>query len=537
MRYLFTLLLFLVAWWTTAQSEKHVRFGATYPTIKSNNQHFVVDATTDELIAIKETAYPKAQKGNGTLTIQVFNLNTLKQKQRQDELELPNNIGILAPLYFHETTYLFYRGRSDNRNDKQLWAQAIDASTAGLKGAPIHLIDQDPLSSYNLTQSPDKKTLLVQGLKPSESSDDSLRLSFYSFGKGLQPLTKAIVTLPYSKQWITISDFCVDNRGIPYLLLKVYHETNKRDLIRTKIRGSWRKQTIINYHLELLTLNPYNGSFKINKILLDTLLPNQFHLEASPDNKIYCAGYYTSKDSKLGGSRGLFVWELEPIAGVLRERYYPIPLEVMTQYEQPEEQRTQARAGLKGNAEMAGLDLNTLQFHNDGSVLVNASVARMETRSYMSNRQLQAYQVYLYQGIFVTKIYSDGSLAWINKIPKNQQSTHATDRLGYTYFHDANRHYYLHMDHIKNERLGKFDVPKVYKDGESGTIRVAILDHQTGELRRKPLIHTRKQRNSFDYRLLPFSHRHVIPSLEGKVVLELDMERKQTILMEVDMEE
>lgn len=536
MRHLITLSLVLVVGWTTAQPEKHVRFGAPYPALKSYDQHFVVNDTASELIVVKEMAVPRAQRGSSPLTLQVFNTNTLRQKQ-QNRVELTNSLGLLAPLQFHGTTYLFYRGRAEERAEKQLWAQAIESSTASLKGEPIHLTLQTPLSGYSLTQSPNQKTLLVQGDPITDSTKDSLQLGFYSFRKDLQLLSQATVTLPYPERRVTVSDFCVDNRGIPFVLLKVYDETGKRDLIKTKVEGVWRKQNTINYHVELLTIDPYTGSFKVNKILLDTLLPNQFHLEAGPNNKVYCAGYYTSKNSKSEGARGLFVWELEPITGVLRERYYPLPLEVMTQYEPSEEQRAQARAALKGNAEMDGLELNTLHFDNDGSLLVNASVFRIETRSYMTNRQLQAYQLYLYQGIFVTKIYADGTLAWINKIPKNQQSTRTTNRLGYTYFKDANRHYYVHMDHTRNDRLGKFDVPRVYKDGDAGSIRIAILDHQTGELKRKPLINTRKQRNSFGYRLFPFSHRHVVPLGDGKAILELDLDRKQKVLMEIDMEE
>ncbi len=400
------------------------------------------------------------------------------------------------------------------------------------------MIGDEDLYDYSLTQSPNQKILLIKGLKTLENKEDSLYLSFHSVGENLQSLNQTLVKLPYPKSRITVRDFCVDNRGIPYLLLKVYDsDDGKLDVIKTKVEGSWRKKNTVNYHLEILTVNPYTGAFAINKLTLEDRLPKNFHLEAGPNNKVYCAGYYTSKDSKTGDVRGLFVWELEPITGVLRERYYPVPLEVMTQYEPPETQRAQARAALKGAAEVSGLDLNTIQFQSDNSLLINAEVFRIVTRSYMSNRQLQSYRLYLHQGIFATKINPDGTLAWINKIPKNQERLRTSDGIGYTYFSTPNRHYYLHMDHPKNTRLGKFDVPNTYKDGDFGNIVVATLDHQTGELDRDIIIHTRKQRNSYNYRLSPFSHRKIIATTDGKAILKFTLERKQDVLMEVDMEE
>lgn len=539
MHQLFFLLLVLISFEAVAQTENQVRFGAPYSSIKSTDHYFLVDEAHHELIALRKAPSVKHKKSMMSLSMQVFNLNTLHEKHRQDKLALPKKTALLAPLYFHQTVYLFYHHYDEPSTNKQLFAQAINSETVSLENDPIPLIDNEELYNYSLTTSPNQKTLLVKGFKTLDDKKENLQLGLYSFGKDLKPLQQTLVELPYPEKQVVVNDFCIDNQGIPYLLLKVYTPDSevKRDVVKTKIKGSFRKKNTINYHVELLTINPNDGSFKVNKIPLSTTLPKGFHLEASPNNQIYCIGHYTSKDSKTGGVQGLFVWELAPKTGVLHERYYSIPLEVMTQYEQPDAQRAQAKAALKGRAEVMGLDLNTLQLYQDSSLLINASVFRLATHSYMSNRQLQSDQVYLYQGIFVTKIHPDGTLAWMNKIPKNQQSTRSTNRLGYTYFSDLNHHYYLHMDHAKNDRLGKFDVPKVYKEGESGIVRVAILDHQTGELTRKPLIHTRKQRNRQGYKLFPFSHQHVVPTTAGKVVIEFDLERKQSVLMEVDMEE
>lgn len=536
---LFLLLLVLVSFGAVAQTENQVRFGVPYSSIKSTNHYFLVDVEHRELITLRKVPSVKHKKAPTSLSMQVFNLNTLDEKHRSDKLVLPKNVTLLAPLRFHQTTYLFCRHYDEPSTNLQLFAQAINHETVSLENTPIPLIQNEKPYDYSLTLSPDQKTLLIKGVKPFDDKEGNLKLWLYSFGKDLTPLQQTLIELPYSEKQVIISDFCIDNQGTPYLLLKVYTHNNKgkRDVVKTKIKGSFRKKSTINYHVELLTVNPNDGSFKVNKVPLTSTLPKDFHLEASPNNQIYCTGYYTSKDSKTGGVRGLFVWELTPETSVLRERYYSIPLEVMTQYEQSDVQHAQAKAAMKGRAEVMGLDLNTLQFHQDGSLLVNASVFRLVTRSYRSNRQLQTYQVYLYQGIFVTKIHPDGTLAWMKKIPKNQQSTRSTNRLGYTYFNDINHHYYLHMDHPKNDRLGKFDVPKVYREGESGIVRAAILNHQTGELTRKPLIHTRKKHNRQGYKLFPFSHQHIIPITAGKVVIEFDLERKQNVLMEVNMEE
>jgi len=348
-------LLILTTSWVTAQTENQVRFGAPYPSIKSTQKHFIVDETARALIVLKEPVRSKKRQENTpNIAIHVFNLNTLHPTRHQDQVLLPNGSTVLAPLHFHHKTYLFYRNNKETPNDKRLFAQIIDSKTADLAGDPIRLIGNEQLYDYSLTQSPDKKTVLIQGFKTLDHRDDKLQLGFYSFGKDLQALTQTMVELPYAQKQATIYDFCVDNQGIPYLLLKVYHQKSgeKRDVTKTKVAGKWRKQNEINYHIELLTINPKDGSFTIHKILLDKRLPNDFHLEASPNNRVYCAGYYTDKNSKEGGARGLFVWELEPQTGVLRERYYPIPLEVLTQYEQAEVQRAQAKAGLKGEAEV-----------------------------------------------------------------------------------------------------------------------------------------------------------------------------------------
>ena len=123
----------------------------------------------------------------------------------------------------------------------------------------------------------------------------------------------------------------------------------------------------------------------------------------------------------------------------------------------------------------------------------------------------------------------------MTKIPKEQLTMRPPGSASYVYFYDHENHYYLHMDDGRNAKLGKFDPPKTYKDGEYGTLMVDAINHQTGERQRYPIIHTHKRKNDQRYRLYPFNIRHLRSIGEGKVLIEFYIERKRDVLMLLDM--
>lgn len=532
MRFFFFLLFLSNSIGLWAQSEDY-RLGAPYHVIDAPYKTYLTDTASQTLVAVKEN-FRRFSKNN-KIYLQTFDLKTLEERTNIQTKPFSNSADIIQLFLFHGRIYVMYRDRTREKKDRRIFVQEIDPQTGDFKDEAFRIIGNEDLGDISAQTSTDGKQLIIQGLKILDAEDDNIQVAYYVFGKDFKKQS-TIVELPYTYKRASIRDYHVGEDGTPYLLLKVYPEDTKRkkDLVRKEKKGSHRQGKMVNYHIEMLRIDPTTGTFTTHKIDLEDKLPIDYVLAAGPNKQVVCGGYYTLPDSKRQGADGLFMVRMDDNGAFLSSLYYEIPLDILAQYETSSTQRIQAKNEQKDNAEMFDLRMTLLKFQPDGSILINGEVQFSRTYTVSnSNGGYSTRTVYYYQDILVSKIDPKGQLAWINKLPKHQAGNQVRGGMGHRYFGDQGIHYYLYLDHKDNEKMGKFDAPKLHKDGRGGILMVSVVHDKTGEVAKKAIINI--SRNDSPYRFYQFRTSRIQPVGDRKAVIEFYVKKKRDVLMEITL--
>lgn len=498
------------------------RVGEPYKVIDAQEKYYFSDPTNNLMLAIKNR--------NNKIILQRFDLQTLKEVKRSERIALPYLTYVYNVVRIHGRIYLLQADYSDGRQRLKLFAQQIDPFNCTLVGKLIPVLEGENIATIVAQQRGEDGNLLLIGYRGDKLMGYDKRVAYcHVLGRDLITIGQHDFQFPYNNRQSDIIDYHLDEQGTPYILTKVRPKNNSRRNIIG--RG---ETAIINYQLEVLRLNLSNGSHTAIPIKLDDHQIESSWLYAGINGQIICTGFYSKRESKTIEPDGIFVFKIDTEANLLEHRHYEFPVEILTQYKTAGQQSRIARDDRKGRAEMNNLKLKKIRIEDDNSLLIIGEVDFIvTTTSTTSTGSSYPRTTYHYYDILVTKINPDGTLAWMRKLPKRQIGSRGQGSMSFQHEKLDGQHYFLYLDHPKNDIVNVFELPNIYADGRRAILTAYQVDDATGKAKKAQILDTKRNRSK--YQFFQFNVGRIVPASSSSIVIEFYKKRKQDILVNINL--
>jgi len=459
--------------------------------------------------------------------------------------DMPDGFQLENVMAHNHRHFVFYTVWDKPNKTEQLFYREIDFKSGTFLGESKRIIavTQKIIGGYTFEYSNDKSKILIQyRLKPTVRNDsknyDVIGLSV--FDQNIFPIWNKEVTMPYTEKKMNNIDYSVDSQGDAYILTTVYNDNTTDE----KKRG----EDQANYHMELLKISSTASEIVITPIAVGEKFVNSVGLFESPENYMYCAGYYTNKGN-YDSADGIFIFKIGKDGKFYDVKTFEIPLEILNQYISERAQRKNEKREEKGDDPgLNNLDLKKLVVQADGSIVLVGERFHIETRSYydFQSKRTRTTTIYHYDDMLITKISSDGNLAWMKKLPKRQTLTTSSSHYGYSFSYTAryvlrgglsyeymggdHKHYLIFLDNEKNKDLTIDEVPAVHVNGAGGFLTAYEINDEDGKVQKYSILDIRDVQGMEVYQ---FSTDRILPTSPNQFVLEVYKKKKEDILIQV----
>lgn len=524
MKLIFLLLLCLLySSWLYAQSSAF-KVGTPYKVVDAQKKYYISDPANNLLLSIKER--------NNKIVLQRFDLATLKEVKRSNKIILPTLSYVYDIVRIHGRIYLIQVDYSNSRQNLSVFAQQIDPFNCTLFGERVLILEGNSIGSITLQQRGEDGNILLLGFKSNllGFGSNQQRVAYSKvLGKDLTLIGSYELTFPHKRRQVDIIDYHLDQQGVPYVLTKVRpSKASRKDVIG---KGD---NAIINYQLEILKFNLTDGSYTTIPIKLDEHQINNSWLYAGANGQVICTGFYTKRESKTTEPDGIFVFNIDQAAKLLKHHHYEFPIEILTQYKNARQQSRIARADRKGQAEMNNLKLKKIVVDQDNNLVIIGEIDFIVTSTNTTtNGGTFTRTTYHYYDILVTKINADGSLAWMRKLPKRQIGSRGRGSMSFQHVKLKDQHYFFFLDHPKNEIVNVYELPSIYADGRRGVLTAYQINDATGKARKAQILDTKK--NKSNYKFVRFNVDRVIPFMPSGIVIEFYKRAQEDILVYIGL--
>jgi len=519
--------------------------------------------------------------------IQKFNAKApaLLRTKKYSDTELPRGFVIEKLIKFHNQYFLFFNVWDKKNNTEQLFYREIDFELGEfvgrnqllfkidgkITGTPLFrfsnsssfyagggsaipgiVINLNGSKKIGFSFSQDSSKLIVQYKKhPKVRSNNKNKdiIGMYVYSSGLEKIAGRELEMPYTEKKMDVLDYTVDKSGTPYLIAKVFSGNNRKE----KTKNTKGKGKVANYRIELIKVNIESGRYKISPIQIENKFIVKLALHESTDNTMICTGYYntrgrTSKRGKWtisGGVTnppidGVCAFKIDKDGGVSDIIYHEIPVEVMNMYEKKGKQKRNQRKDERGKAQLKNLTFKESVVQDDGSYLLIGEQyyviqTQSSTPSMYGTSTTRSNPKHYYEDILVTKINADGSLAWMQKLPKRQMSARSPKGgLSFKYINDkaTGNHYLMYLDNVKNIDLDINKTPKKHIDGKGGFLTSYKINDETGKVSKENLFDLRDVKG---FKAYQFYTDRVVHTSGNRFLIEVYKKQKEDILIKIEV--
>lgn len=502
---------------------------------------------------------------------------SLIKTQKYSETELPKGFVIEKFHKFGNQYYLYFSVWDKENEKEQLFCREIDFDKGAFMGEskllvkvdgkitgtplvrffnrysvsrgtfmPSFAIDISGGKKFGFSFSQDSSKLIIQyRKKPVEKNDklsfDIIGMHVYSHGM-VQDAGKDI-TMPYTEKKMNNLDYTVDAEGTPYMLTKVYNDNATSE----KVKNPDGKGKVANYKIELFKINLETGNIRITPIETGDKFLTKILLYENSKNEMVSVGYYNSLGPTSTNffnqdeppTDGVCVFKLNKDGGVYGELYHEIPVEVINQYERQVTQNKNERKDAKGKAQFDFLALKECLVQKDGSIILVGEQYHVKEPPVQVNipgmSTSQQRPEYYYEDVLITKINPDGSLGWMQKLPKRQMSNQPQKGgMSFQYIHDESNknHYVMYLDNVKNIDLDMDKVPAKHVDGAGGFLTAYKVNDATGKVSKENLFDMRDVKGINVYQ---FNTDRIIHTGDNYFVVEVYKKGKEDVLIRINV--
>ena len=332
--------------------------------------------------------------------------------------------------------------------------------------------------------------------------------------------------MPYTERRMNNLDFQLDNKGNLFLLTKVFHDDSNDD-------KKSKSDTEANFHIELFTIKAGTNKIEISKFENKDKFINKLLMFEAPGDYLICCGTYSNGKGDSDDCDGVVSFKIKTDGSFYDQNFYEIPVEVLNQFEK---EKTRKKNEKKDNKEKGiqfeDLFLTDVSVQADGSFVMAGEQYRSETSTTTSSYGTSFHVRYYYSDILALKINTDGTLAWMKKIPKRQRGNRGQGGMSYKYFNTKDSHYFVFLDHVDNFDLKIDQEPREVIDGRESNLTAIKINDSDGVLSRGTILNSTEVD---DMKMHQFSTDRILKTSENSFMLEVYKKKKEDIMIKVNL--
>ena len=520
--YLLTLLLIVqISFGQEMFSDEKIEIGTPYETVVAQfNKYYTFK---DLIFGIKIN--------REKITLQTYNIESLTQEKIKVYDDFLKELKIEEILRIKDKLFLFYSFYNEITNKESLYFREIDVEECSFKEGAKLLFEieenvtssmefQQLVDNFDFRSSFDGNKLLIQYLKrpdrklPKKQRKNALSvIGFKVFDQKLNLIWSKEIEMPYKYAEMKNKDYAIDTDGNCYLV------------------------SLIGSDFILFKIAAQTGILSKNKIEIasDQIIENLKLFQIS-DKSIICAGYTLVIASLEGSESGIFKYNILDTTPEID--HYVIPLKIV--YQNATKIRLNSfEAGHSSYKKVYSLSIKSLVpellfVDKDGSMLLigeqNIPISRnygafVPASSGISPLIGISSGHMLYNDVLITKFNKDGSLAWVNKLAKHQETVNRTRfdglekrGLSYKFIDGENDLYIIYTDHKKNLNLDSIKAPKPNDFGNEGVLVAYEINKNSGVSKKTPIFEVRKIK---EIRTSKFSLSRMVTKKKDELIIEI----------------
>ncbi|HTF21728.1 MAG TPA: hypothetical protein VK658_26800 [Chryseolinea sp.] len=506
-------------------SQAKITSGAGYEAVETRDTHYF--SRSGDILAVKIVEEGKS------VVIQKVNATTLKLKSAKTYDDLPKGSEVELVTRVGDKFYVLYSDK-EGKTDL-LFAREIDFAKGVFKGVGKKIITEekgiakvhDPESmnkmkaadKYTFTYSRDSALLAIHYPMKTEHLDyykDPYAIGMHVFDGNLNRQWESEATLPYIHKRISVFDFGLDTKGNLYMLAQITSDDELQDdnflLFKFGSDGQAKPMKVTT------------GS----KYLIDALLVGK------PDGSMLCAGYFTNSSPLR--AYGMATFETKDDGTLTEYRTTDIPSEIRNLHSSADRK---AKNITDGDRNFAGLKLKHVELMNDGSIVMVGDQNFIETNAEYTRRAngngstSQNWHVAHSNDILITKVDASGKLAWINRLPKRQESyTPDLYAMSFAYVQGNNAHYMFFLDNADNKVLDLKAVPERHINDLGGFLTAYVVSDATGAPSRLSILDTR---NVDGTQIAHFAPQRLLVTAPNTIVFECFKKKTGDLFVKIEL--
>lgn len=510
-------------------------------TYEVSNPYKVFDAR-NKFYFSKDNEAITLKFGGANVIIQKFSIDKPSViKEKKYEAFFPKNYSVETIFELNNKHYFFFSSWDGDAEKEQVFSIEIDFASGEFVGKPKLMFQVEGKVSgsytaafsigdkFKLIPSQDKKSLLIQYTKKSLIKDKAKYsdvVGFYRYDADLNKISGNEITMPYKRIREENLDYMLDNAGNIYMLAKVFHDDTKEDIKKN--------EQVPNYHVEMFLIRSGSTDIAISKIDNKDKFPSELQLCGTDKDFIVCTGYYSDQGSHYvynlhtSNIEGFVYFKVKPDGSIHDHVLHEIPRNIFDDYESEDFRKYNEKNKKEGLLLFDNIAISSVTLDKDGGVLL------VGEQSYYSSGGQYGIATYKYDHILMTKIKTDGELAWIKKIPKHQYSSMGTGGMSFQYFTENENHYFVFLDNKKNLDLLPNQETEQYSESgkDDPYLMVVKVDDKDGSSTKKMVMNIREVNN---YELKQFDVDRIFKANDSSFMFEAYKKDKEDVMVKVNL--
>jgi hypothetical protein len=514
-----------------------VERGKPYPVINANKRFHGVSG--EFLYSVKIRSKDIVLQSIDTSKLSQKHVNIITEYAGKD-------VDFMKTVKLGNKLYLVYTVWDKKLKQEQLYFREIDPALAKFAGPAKLIVKVDGKLSGSMhgtmfsLRTVDKFKLvftkdnfMVYYKRTPLNKKDELnndRIGLHVFNSELNEVWKTEDTMKYTEDQLSIISYELSLDNKVYLLCQLYPALKRNEKRNLEDTVSVIKTLLYVYE---------NGK-KPSETELDM---KGKHIMSSalvqkPDGQMAIAGYY--RNFRSVKTQGIYFASLSASGLIEQVNFNEIPVEIITRHIDKKSTEKKNKQDNEGKASIPNLYLDHVRLLEDGSILlIGEEFLHYTTRTVNSNGKVKTTYHYIYSSVYLSKIAADGSIAWHQKVGKNQRASTSANffhdyvgGMSYRYSFDGNSHYIIYLDNVANLELGDNDSPKAHMDGMGGFLTAAVIGDAAGEMKKLSLFDMKSVKGMPVFQFL--TDRVVLLS-SSTLAVELYKKEKQDVMLKVKL--
>ncbi len=330
-------------------------------------------------------------------------------------------------IYFNDEILLLTSKRDRTTKVNTLYMQKVNKTLLKpakkrIKLGEIEFERRNNAGTFSYVISNDEKKLLIYYNMPYEKASPE-KFGIHVLDESLATIWDREMELPYKDNLFFVEQFRLDNNGNVYVSGVEYED--EASIYRTRKKGNDGAK----YKYHILAYNKDNERVKDYEIALNDKFITDLQFEVADNGDLICGGFFSENGTY--SIKGSFFLKVDgKTKTIVSQNYKEFGEDFITQHwSKKQVKKAKKKEEKKGKSiEMYEYDLDDIILREDGGAVLIGEQYYTYTYSYTStdgngNSRTVYVTVYVYNDILVVNTNPDGTISWINKIPKRQSTS------------------------------------------------------------------------------------------------------------------